>query len=171
MAGVCASGFGSCCVFYTTVCGGEIAYNTTYIRCQKHLSIKNSESRFLNQEPWFPILVHNGSDVHLEVPKSQRGRLSHKEGFQKKFNFPTKYFRLDFDVLTLATPATSGLCSSTDYFHVSNIRSVSIKTWLISINIILIWQGTNAAIDTDRQVEIDQDYDHGTSVLFISTLL
>ena len=78
---------------------------------------------------------------------------------------------MDFDVLTLATPATSGLCSSTDYFHVSNIRSVSIKTWLTSINTILIWQGTNAAIDTDRQVEIDQDYDHGTSVLFISTFI
>ena len=78
---------------------------------------------------------------------------------------------MDFDVLTLATPATSGLCSSTDYFHVSNIRSVSIKTWLTSINTILIWQGTNAAIDTDRQGEIDQHYDHGTSVLFISIFI
>ena len=26
--------------------------------------------------------------------------------------------RLDFNVLTIAPPATSGLCSSTDYFHV-----------------------------------------------------
>ena len=78
---------------------------------------------------------------------------------------------MDFDVLTLATPATSGLCSSTDYFHVSNIRSVSIKTWLTSINTTLIWQGTNAAIDTDRQVEIDQHLYHGTSILFTFTFI
>ena len=30
----------------------------------------------------------------------------------------TTLLRLDFNVLTIAPPATSGLCSSTDYFHV-----------------------------------------------------
>ena len=35
----------------------------------------------------------------------------------------------------------------------------------------MIWQGTNAAIDTDRQVEIDQHLYHGTYVLFTSTFI
>ena len=44
VSGTCASGFGACCVIYTSACGGTISYNTTYIRCINDffVSLKNT---------------------------------------------------------------------------------------------------------------------------------
>ena len=72
MAGVCASGFGSCCVFYTTACGGDIAYNTTYIRWNWFLIYPNNQKSF--NENYFQDY---SSGVLGSLQFTQRPRLAH----------------------------------------------------------------------------------------------
>ena len=62
VSGPCASGFGACCVLYTSTCGGTIPHNTTYIRHNINLQYHLHQAQYLTIPtiPYIKIFTKNG---------------------------------------------------------------------------------------------------------------